>query len=746
MQLTMRHAHRFAKNGKELDVKRTSLFRMVRIAVMLVIAAFMASWSLPACAARQTIQKVTVSDLASYVEIGITTTRPLSMESSRIGGKYIVFDLRGNLIRGESKRININEGGIKAVKCGWFRSSPPIARIVVSTDSYRQCSVRYENGKRRVIVKVEKLVPASKVKGLETQQQKQNAGPISTISAPGVGVAPVVAGTLRRVAKSIAGIIALEPSASPISKPVQVAKVDTKVLGSIQALKTETEAVKTVVEAPKPQPRQKVQPKVSLDFVASDIHDVLKALAMQSGVNIVASPDVKGDITVSLNNVTVEEALKLVTNLSGFKFAETDGTYVVGTQDNLKNLAAGGISSSGDDKATDVVVIKYADSTVIGKILEKEFGMVQLTMAGADPKSAGGPTFLVLSGRKAEVEAARTMVDNIENSASEIIGTSMIEVYEVNYVEISELPALIMTAVPGLRVSVGPNQGFKQECPSAVIISSEGGSSGSSGSEAQGPSPKSLVLQGNSEAIEKAKAFLAQIDVQPPQIIIEAKVVDISNSGAGDLGIEWGSEFGKLANIGLTETQDPSQQALTFGRIARNPFAISGQIRAIVESGKGKVLANPNVLALDSKPASIFIGDEIKYVTRIDETEKGITVTTETARVGIQLHSVSRVSSDGYITMNLHPEVSVIVAWKELPKVELALPEISRRFVDSTVRVKDGETIVIGGLIKDDEIKTMSGIPILKDLPFLGGLFEYRHTIKNHSEVVLFITPRIVKT
>ncbi|MCL6630552.1 MAG: type II and III secretion system protein, partial [Armatimonadetes bacterium] len=95
--------------------------------------------------------------------------------------------------------------------------------------------------------------------------------------------------------------------------------------------------------------------------------------------------------------------------------------------------------------------------------------------------------------------------------------------------------------------------------------------------------------------------------------------------------------------------------------------------------------------------------------------------------------------------MNLHPEVSVIVDWKELRDVSLALPQISRRFVDSTVRVKDGETIVIGGLIKDEEIKNMSGIPFLKDLPILGSLFRYDSKSKTHSEVMMFITPKIVQ-
>jgi len=168
-------------------------------------------------------------------------------------------------------------------------------------------------------------------------------------------------------------------------------------------------------------------------------------------------------------------------------------------------------------------------------------------------------------------------------------------------------------------------------------------------------------------------------------------------------------------------------------------------IKALVENDKAKVLANPNVLALDGKPSKIFIGDEVKYVVSkdISSTTGKTVITTETARVGVQLHTISRVSSDGYITMDLHPEVSVIKSFLDAGD-GILLPQISRRFIDSTVSVKNGETIVIGGLLKDDEIKNVSGIPLLKDLPFIGELFKSRRTSKVHSEVMMFITPKII--
>jgi len=233
---------------------------------------------------------------------------------------------------------------------------------------------------------------------------------------------------------------------------------------------------------------------------------------------------------------------------------------------------------------------------------------------------------------------------------------------------------------------------------------------------------------------------LAKVDVRRPQILIEAKVLDIRSDASKELGIAW--SWRDAAYSEVLQDAEGKPVAITLGKFNRSP--VTAKVNALVESGTAKVLANPNVLALEGEPCSIFIGDEFKYVINIQQTTTGINVTTETARVGVQLHSVSRISSDGFITMDLHPEVSVIKSFLQIPQLGLAFPEMSRRYVDSTIRVKDGETIVIGGLITEEERESISGLPILRDLPIIGRLFETKSKSRVHSEVLVFITPRIL--
>lgn len=676
--------------------------------IILLAALAIGLWSPPVHAAvKQTISKVDIINSADAVVIKATASAPLALYDTRLGTRYIVIDLYGTMAASQRQRVNINSGGIRFINCAWYKDSPPIARIAVAVDSLMKYSIKYENGKKLAIITINKY-------GKSPDKPKMaEASPI--VTKP-------------------------EPVAVPIAeaKPVLIASTSL-ILPKTTAPKPVIQRKPILVASALPEvPEQKL---VSLDFVASDIHDVLKALSTQGGVNIVASADVKGEVTASLNKVSVEHALKLVANLSGFRYEQRDGAYVVGTAENLKSLA--GSSSADEEKATAVAILAYSDPALVTKMLESQYGMVNVTSSAANAKKDApqGQTVLVLNGPADAVDSAKAMVQAIEDSVAANSAGSVTELYEVKYADIGELQSLLATMLKGLQVSIGPNQGFNLQCPEAIAMGSEGTPTSTTSSKIadQLAPPKVLILQGSQEDVDKAKEFLAKVDVPPQQILIEAKVIDISDDASKDLGIEWGDQ-GVFSEQTISET---ASSGLNIGRFARTGLDIMTRIRALIQDKKGRVLANPNVLALDGKPSSIFIGDEVKYVINVDHTLQGTTVSTETARVGVQLHTISRVSSDGYITMDLHPEVSVITSFLDTP-AGLSLPQISRRFIDSTVRVKDGDTIVIGGLVKDDDISTVSGVPLLKDLPIIGQLFRSKSTSKIHSEVMMFITPKVV--
>lgn len=692
---------------------------MIALVMLLVLAVMV-----PADA-RQTINKVQVVSSANNVQIVVKAGSAISISTEKLS-KYLAFDIKGHLASGQEKQVKIDSGDIGTVKCGWYKSNPATARIAVSVSSKRPYTIRYSSDKREAVITVAK-------RGAEAALTAKSAAPVAK-PAPQAPATPVVA--VKGAQETCVA------DKCPAEKPVAAAKEEPKpaVVASTKPVAVRSTAVQAA-------PAVAAGNRVSLDFVGTDIHDVLKALSLQSNTNIVASPDVKGEVTVSLNNVTVDEALKLVTNLSGFKFQQIDGTYVVGTPGNLDSLATGAASpEAGANRVAEVAMIRHSDVGLLSKMLSAQFkGMdVSNTPVGDAKKGIpNGASILVLSGTPEQVQSAKNLVAQVESSLAANAASAEMDLYEVKYADINELAGLVAGFVPGLKVTIGPNQGFNLESPSALSMGNASeGSAVSTGQTKVIAPPKILMLQGTAAEIAKAKELLAKVDVQQPQIVIEAKVVDIRNSDSKDLGIEW--SWNEVEHSELVKDPEKKPIGITLGKFNRWPSTIIAKVNALAEAGKARVLASPSVSALDGKPASIFIGDEFKYVINIQQTPTGINVTTETARVGVQLHSVSRVSSDGYITMDLHPEVSVITDFIELKEVGLSLPEISRRYVDSTIRIKDGETIVIGGLIREQDIESMSGIPILKDLPIIGSLFKSKSTTKEHSEIMMFITPRIL--
>jgi hypothetical protein len=168
-------------------------------------------------------------------------------------------------------------------------------------------------------------------------------------------------------------------------------------------------------------------------------------------------------------------------------------------------------------------------------------------------------------------------------------------------------------------------------------------------------------------------------------------------------------------------------------------FQATATIDALIEDNRAHLLASPSIATLNGREARIIIGERYPYKEKT-QTTTGTTETTKFVDIGTTLRVTPLVSSDGWITMIVHPEVSSLAA--ELD----AGPRITTREADATIRVRDGQTIVIGGLIRRQDDRTEGGVPILGKIPILGILFSNRSKDVSVTELVVFITPRIIRT
>lgn len=505
---------------------------------------------------------------------------------------------------------------------------------------------------------------------------------------------------------------------------------------------------------------------ISLDFHAADITDVLKALSVQSGTNIVTGTDVKGQVTVSLNKVSLRDALDMITKLSGYGYtAASEGTYLVGTSEALNS--AMGVVTVPAQAIFETVPICYANAEQLAKSLpdmvpglkvavqENKKQDASFGTPGTDQNgTTTGSTIigqkevrtLLLAGSMDQVSTAKDIIAKVEDSMR--MGYGGVEVitktYRIRYSDAIELGKLINSVVPAVSVAYGPTTNFQLSQPEKM----KGGYEGDSGQYEFKVQPEMLIFTGSEDDVARVFDLLEEVDVKPIQILIEAKILDLNNDAAKDLGIEWSwSTFTSSGQVSV-ENSLTNPAALDDGRnvtrlLQIGPAQLQAKLGLMITSGKATLLANPKIAAIVGKPANIFIGDEIKYVISIQNTSTGQNIQTETARVGIQLRTIGTVGPDNTITLNLHPEVSVISKYLNLSN-GIALPQIARRFTDSTIRIKSGDTVAIGGLIKESEILTMSKIPVLGDLPFLGQLFKHKNTTKNRSTITILITARVL--
>ena len=238
-----------------------------------------------------------------------------------------------------------------------------------------------------------------------------------------------------------------------------------------------------------------------------------------------------------------------------------------------------------------------------------------------------------------------------------------------------------------------------------------------------------LILRGKEGEIEEAKKLLTEIDKLAPQILIESKVIEVSQSDSKKLGISFGNGAFRFIT-----GKDSKNTALADD--------ISSVLNTLLTEGKANVIANPRIATLDNQEALINIGNRIPYAVPVNGSG-GITQwTVEYIDAGVKLKITPQLGQEGNITTFIQPEVSSISEWRTTAAGDF--PVISTRNASATVRIKDGETIVIGGLLSEIERENLTRVPILGYLPGLGLLFQNRSTEKEKTEIVFLITPHVI--
>ena len=315
-------------------------------------------------------------------------------------------------------------------------------------------------------------------------------------------------------------------------------------------------------------------------------------------------------------------------------------------------------------------------------------------------------------------------------------------------------PALTMRALPGSVVLVEGKVGTQVElCRIDQVMK---------GWVKEGADEKGAGPSG--ELTEKVTMVNAvQIDTSVArQVMVRAQVVDINRSALKDFGVDWGRVVSTpivVEGLGVVATDVSVQdQPFLIGQAETGPFDLFGggeifrfdpigaRVRALEQQNKAKVLSEPNLLVLDGQEASILVGGEIPIpVVQSAQIGAAASVTIEYKEFGVRLKILPVITGEDRVQLKVMPEVSSLDFANAVMFSGFQIPAFRTRRAETTVNVKDGQSLIIGGLIQNETAKLIKKIPVLGDLPVIGELFKTRNFVNNETELVIIITPQIVK-
>ena len=320
------------------------------------------------------------------------------------------------------------------------------------------------------------------------------------------------------------------------------------------------------------------------------------------------------------------------------------------------------------------------------------------------------------------------------------------KLYYVSAAEAMKLIAPILSTAGVVQSTTAADVGV----PTGDSISAASGSGGDTVAMND-----TIIIYDYPENIAKVESLIASMDIRPRQVLIEATIMSVTLTEGMQLGIDWQTLSGKISALPSTRGvsdyfsssgsdvqvgTDPLDGGLTVGFAHDN---IAGFIRAAEAITDVTILANPKILAVNKQLGQVYIGKKIGYVSQTTVTETGTTQTVAFLDTGTKLSIRPFIGDDGYIRMDIHPKDSSGTI-DTVGEGTVALPTETAAELVTNIIVKDGETIVIGGLFRDTMTNKKSQIPILGDIPLLGVLFGGRADESKREEVMVLLTPHII--
>lgn len=527
---------------------------------------------------------------------------------------------------------------------------------------------------------------------------------------------------------------------------------------------------------------------VSISLRDSDVKQVLRMFADKAGMNIIFHDSVTGNVTMDLVDVPLNAAFDMVMEINELNYVVEDNTIIVA------KAGTKGFNLAKQDMT--LIPVKYISASALAEFLNKNiYSINRPGLSSSDIVTTNPATNeLIVFGSKNDVAIAKKVVAQFDKKPETTT-------FKVNHTT----PAQMANMICGMLLpAAGGSTGGAASMPGMPVGDSDGNSSGNNNAVTLNAGTIACTLDGkldgsvasfglqnltvafysqlgtisiiggSEQQIEMINDFIVKTDKKQPQAYLEVALIELNESGSKALQNNWtilSDAFSATFTEGRTRT-DPLHPIFIRGdgydvynttgarpevvnrlKPYSGPLNISYAINYLVSNSKGRVVSNPKIIITNGEQATINITQDYIESTESEQSAyTGGTIATRTYSIGsdagIKVGITPFISPDGYVTLNIAPEYATILRQEPATDANgdyIAATLLSRRNLNlRNIRIKDGETLVIAGMITEEEKKTIGKVPVLGDIPGIGAMFRSTTSEKVKNEMVIMITPKII--
>ena len=461
---------------------------------------------------------------------------------------------------------------------------------------------------------------------------------------------------------------------------------------------------------------ERLSRKITLDVRDMNVVDVIKFLALKGDFNVVTSKSVTGRASLFLKSVSIKDVLDIVLISNDLAYqVENEIIYVMSGAEYETTYG----KKFNDKSKVSIVHLSYAKPSYVLAALDSIKSALGKIIIDEDTGS------VVLIDTPQVIAQMKEAIEKMETPMETYI-------YNLQYAKADVLAEKLRARVDANAVG--------------TILADE--------------RSNQLIVRALPGRLQEIEALIQSLDAKTKEVLIDARVIQVVFKPNFDIGIDWDLNFRdspdkELKKVtvksvfmdedGLTSSDNLSSAftKLAVGDITADAFEAS--IRALRQVSDTKILSNPKILVTNNEEAKIHVGDTVPYIISTTSGTGDNAITSEDVRfvdVGLKLLVTPTINDDGFVTMRLKPEISTVT--EKIESQGGGIPQVNKTMVETTVLVKDVSSIILGSIKKEDKSHFKRGFPWLMDIPFLGRAFSYTTDSITSTEIVIFITPRIV--